>query len=363
MWDHPLMSTNNRAPTGAVPIRTGVIGYGLSGKVFHTPFIEANPHFSLDFIATSNNQRAAQAQEDHPHAAIVANADELLAHSDRLDLVVLATPPHTHLKDGLAALDAGLAVIVDKPFAVSASEGLQLIEKAEEERRPLIVFQNRRWDGDFLTVEKIVRVGSLGRVYQFESSFEQWAPEVGDRWQDTTPPSLGGGVTFDLGSHLVDQAIVLFGPVAHVHADLRTVRDGSNDDVSFVELVHESGVRSHLWMNRLAAQPRARFRLHGTQASYVSYGLDGQEAALAAGVKPTDDAYGIESESTWGKLGVVGAGHPVPTAVATERGNYPHFYEATADAVRGSDSLPVNPHDALEVVKVIERIHQAAGVK
>lgn len=351
------MPTNNMAPTGgAAPIRTGVVGYGLSGKVFHSPFIEASPNFSLDFIATSNSQRAAQAHEDHPYARIVANSDELLAHSDRLDLVVLATPPHTHLKDGLATLDAGFAVIVDKPFAASASEGLQLIEKAEEKRRPLIVFQNRRWDGDFLTVEKIVRAGSLGKIYQFESSFEQWAPEVGDRWQDSTPPRLGGGVTFDLGSHLVDQAIVLFGPVAHVHADLQTVRDGgSNDDVSFVELVHESGVRSHLWMSRVAAQPRARFRVLGTQGAYVSYGLDGQEAALAAGVKPTDDAYGIESESTWGELGVVGAGHPAPTAVATERGNYPRFYEATADAIRGSGPLPVNPRDALEVVKVLER--------
>jgi predicted dehydrogenase len=166
-----------------------------------------------------------------------------------------------------------------------------------------MVFQNRRWDGDFLTVRRILASGELGDVYQFESSFEHWAPEAGPRWQDVTPAAHGGGVAFDLGSHLVDQALILFGPVATVRADLRTVRrNGGNDDVAFVELFHRSGVRSRLFMSRVGAQPGPRFRVLGTAGAYVKYGLDGQEPALAAGLLPTDERFGMEAEATWGTL-------------------------------------------------------------
>lgn len=340
-------------------IRVGVVGFGLAGKVFHCPFIEANPSFSLDFIATNNPNRKEQARFDYPGAEIVADANELLDHADELDLVVLAGPPSTHLGQGLAFLDSGVGLVVDKPFAASVADAEQLIQKAEEVDQPLIVFQNRRWDGDFLTVKKIVADGELGRIYQFESSFEHWAPKVDGKWQDVTPPSLGGGVAFDLGSHLVDQALVLFGPVSDVRSDLRTVRaSGGNDDASYIELHHESGVRSRLWMSRVGAQPGPRFRVLGTEGSYVSYGLDGQEPALASGLLPDDDDYGIAPEETWGTLGISAAGHPAPLKVPTERGSYPAFYEGVAAAVHGTGAAPVAPREALEVVRILERIHK-----
>jgi predicted dehydrogenase len=251
-----------------------------------------------------------------------------------------------------------VALVVDKPFAASAADAERLIEKADEVGKPLIVFQNRRWDGDFLTVRKIVDGGELGEVYQFESSFEHWAPKVASRWQDITPAGAGGGVTFDLGSHLIDQALVLFGPVSDVRADLRTVREGGgNDDVSYIELRHESGVRSRLWMSRVGAQPGPRFRVLGTAGAYVSYGLDGQEPALASNMLPSDESYGREPEETWGTLGVSAPGYPAPAKVPTERGSYPAFYQGVAAAVRGTGPVPVAPREALEVVRILERIH------
>jgi predicted dehydrogenase len=343
------------------PLRTAVIGYGLAGKVFHCPFIESSPDFSLNFIATNDPGRRSQARAEHSDAEIVADANELAGKADQLDLVVLASPPGVHLEQGLSFLGRGVALVVDKPFAASVAEAEKLIQRAQEVGKALIVFQNRRWDGDFLTVKKLLDSGKLGDVYQFESSFEHWAPNANSRWQDLTPASLGGGVTFDLGSHLIDQALTLFGPIAELRSDLRTIREGGgNDDASFVELHHQSGVRSRLWMSRIGALPGPRFRVLGTKAAYVSYGLDGQELALASGMLPTDDRYGIAPEETWGMLGVSAAGHPAPSRIPTERGNYPAFYAGVAAALRGSGAVPVSPEDALEVLKILENIRSNA---
>lgn len=345
----------------AEPVRTAVVGYGLAGRVFHSPFISASPLFSLDYVATSDPTRVAQVHAEHPGARVVANAEELATHFDELDLLVLASPPSVHLQQGLAALDAGLAVLVDKPFAPSVADALSLIEKAEAVNRPLIVFQNRRWDGDFMTVRSIIESGELGEVYQFESAFEHWAPEVTGRWQDETPVADGGGVSFDLGSHLIDQALLLFGPVSDVRADLRTVRKGGgNDDVAFIELLHDTGVRSRLLMNRVSGQPGPRFRVLGTRGAFVSYGLDGQEPALASGMKPDDERFGVEPEESWGTIGVSAPGNPKPVKIPTIRGDYRGFYERIAQAVRGKAPVPVPPREALEVLKLIVRAHETS---
>jgi predicted dehydrogenase len=281
---------------------------------------------------------------------------------DSLDLLVLASPPQTHLEHGLAALRAGLAIVVDKPFVRSVAEAEALVAASEESGRPLIVFHNRRWDGDFLTVKRVLESGALGEVFGFESSFEHWAPTTDGGWKDTSPISEAGGITFDLGSHLIDQALQLFGPVADVGATLRTVRSGGgNDDVSLVELVHESGVHSLLRMSRVGAQWGPRFRVSGTRGAYVSSGLDGQEPALAAGVLPTNRDYGVTPESGWGRLGVSAPGQPEPVAIPTERGNYPAFYAGVADAVLGRGPSPVSARSALDVVAVLERIRDSAA--
>ena len=337
------------------PIRTGIIGFGLSGRVFHAPFVSTNPNFQLALIATSDPQRRALASFRYPAAEVVASPDDLLARASDLDLVVLASPAHTHLEQGLTALKAGAAVVVDKPFAPSVAAAEALIAAAAEVRRPLIVFQNRRWDGDFLSVKKQIASGTLGTIERFESTFERWAGPIRDRWQDTTTSAQGAGIIFDIGSHLIDQALQLFGPVAQLHAELRIQRDGGvSDDDAFVSMLHDSGVRSHLTMSSIAALFGPRFRVLGSSGAYSVDGLDPQEAALDAGVLPTDTDYGVGAPEAFGQFSDGTSRSVVPT----ERGDYPAFYAGVAAAIRNEGPLPVDPLDALEVVRIIERIHR-----
>ena len=340
------------------PIRTGIIGFGLSGSVFHAPFIAANPAFSLDLVATSNPERAAEVASLHPGAEVVASPEALLERAGDLDLVVLATPPHTHLAQGLTALEAGAHLVIDKPFVATVAEGRQLIAAAEDAGRMLAVFQNRRWDGDFLTLRALVEAGRLGDIHRFESTFERFSGESRQHWRDRVTPQQAGGIAYDLGSHLVDQALQLFGAATLEHAELLHVRDGAvADDDAFIALRHESGVRSHLTMSRVAGQAGPRFRVLGSEASYSVHGLDVQERSLRFdGMLPTDPAYGVTPESEWGLLGTGDDLAPVPT----ERGEYPAFYAGVAAAIRDGAPAPVDPRDALEVVRIIERAHAFA---
>lgn len=336
------------------PIRTAVIGFGLSGRVFHTPLIAADEQFSLDIIVTANPDRAADAAERYPAARIVASAEELFRLASELDLVVVGTPPNTHTALAGEAISHGLNVVVDKPFAVSSPEAGALMDRAAAAGVVLTVFQNRRWDADFLTLQKLVEDGALGDVYSFESRFERWSPRSRTPWKEQTPVADGGGMLFDLGSHVIDQALQLFGPVEDLYAETarRSTSGGSDaDDDTFVSLLHANGVRSRLWMNKFAAQVGPRFRVLGSEAGYTKWGLDGQEAALAAGVLPTDEDYGVEN--VWGMLGRDGDVNPVPP----ERGNYPAFYAQLGRAVLDGGDPPVDPAGSLEVLRIIEKIH------
>ena len=342
--------------TDGTPIRTGIVGYGLSGRVFHAPFIAANPRFSLEVVASSHAGRQSVARSQHPTVETVNTPGELIERG--LDLVVLASPGHAHLEQGLAALAAGSAVVIDKPFAASVSEAEQVIAAAESAGRPLMVFQNRRWDGDFLTVKKLLAEGALGTVHRFESTFERWSPGLRDRWQDTTTSAQGAGITFDLGSHLIDQALQLFGPATIANAELSILRTGGvSDDEAFISLLHDSGVRSHLTISRFAGQNAPRFRVLGDRSAFTIYGIDSQEPALGAGGSPTDHGFGIESEDNWGTIGITGSEEFPVTKVPTERGNYAAFYSGAAAAIRDGALSPVDPRDALETLRIIEGVH------
>lgn len=344
------------------PIRTGIIGFGLSGRVFHAPFIATNPAFRLDLIATSSPERAAEARAQHPDAEIVATPEELLARAGDLDLVVLASPAHTHLEQGLTALEAGAGIVVDKPFVPTVVDAKKLIAKAEEVGRVLAVFHNRRWDGDFLTIKRLISDGTLGDVHRFESTFERWGGPNLDRWQDTTTIAQGAGISYDLGSHLIDQALQLFGPATVEAAELQTVRQGSvSDDDAFISLLHSGGVRSHITVSRAAAQSGPRFRVLGSQAAYTVYGLDGQEPALKEQRWPGSDGYGVTPEAEWGLVGVDGV-EPGLVRVPTEAGNYPAFYAGVAASILDGAPSPVDPRDALEVVRIIARAHALSPV-
>jgi predicted dehydrogenase len=343
-----------------VSIRTAVLGFGTGGAVFHAPFLAADDEFRLDVVVTGDAGRAGTAARRYPQARVVPTADDVLAAAGDLDLVVITTPPSTHAELAHRSLDAGLAVVVDKPLAVTAAEGEALVEHAERVGRPLTVFQNRRWDGDYLTLRNLVGEGALGQVRRFESRFEWWKPEESKVWKATSTPAQGGGMLYDLGAHLIDQAVQLFGPVEDVYAELTRYRpDGGADDDAFVSLLHRSGTRSQLWMNGMAAQVGPRFSVLGSKAGFTTWGLDPQEAALKGGARPGDPGFGVDPDKSWGCLGIDGDMRRVPIGP----GNYAGFYRALADALRRGGPLPVDPRDAIDVLSIIERIHREFAVR
>lgn len=338
-------------------IRTAIVGFGTSGRVFHGPILAANREFSVDVIVTSDPGRRDAALAHHPTARVMATVDELFDVSDDLDLIVIGTPPNTHADIAVRAIDAGLAVVVDKPFTSTSAQGRAVLERAAAKKVPLTVFQNRRWDADFLTLGDLLSHGSLGDVHRFESRFEWWKPTASKEWKASTSADEGGGILFDLGTHLIDQALRLFGDVDEITAEL-DIRNPANhaDDDAFVALRHTSGVRTHLWMSSVAAQSGPRFRVLGSQSGYTKWGLDLQEGRLADGASPADPDYGIEPASAWGQLGI----GTTTAGVPARRGSYDDFYRLLADALLRDGPLPVDPRDSLRVIELIERIHAAA---
>ncbi len=332
-------------------VRVGLIGYGLAGEFFHAPLIAATPGLLLTDIVTSDPERARRAGAAHAHARIHGTVERLWNFANELNLVVVATPNRTHVALAERALESGLAVVVDKPLAPSAREGRHLVELAARTGMMLTVFQNRRWDGDFLTVRRLVNSDALGTVARFESRFERWRPVPKPGWRQEADPEAAGGVLFDLGSHLIDQALLLFGPVEHVHAELdRRASGGKVDDDTFVSLTHSSGVRSHLWMSTVAAQPGPRFRVLGSSGAYVKHGYDVQEAALRAGGRPHEPGWGEEDETSWGMLGAEDS----IQSVRTEAGGYMRFYEGIRRSLADGSPPPVNAADAVAVLEIIE---------
>jgi predicted dehydrogenase len=343
------------------PVRVGLLGYGLAGSVFHGPLIAAAPGLTLDAIVTSDPTRQALASRNHPDARLLARADDLWAQAASLDLelVVVATPNRFHVPLALAAIEAGLAVVVDKPVAPTAEEARQLVATARERDHPLTVFQNRRWDGDFLTVRRLIEEGALGTVARFESRFERWRPTIEAGWRESGAPGEGGGVLFDLGAHLIDQAIQLFGPVESLYAEVDRRRAGAEvDDDAFVALTHASGTRSHLWMSAAAAQLGPRMRVLGDRAGYTTLPLDVQEDELARGTSPADAGFGVQAPEQWGLLCSEGDMRPVPT----ERGRYDAFYPAVAAALRDGSPMPVDPADSVRVLELIEAAQRSASI-
>ncbi|WP_160668771.1 Gfo/Idh/MocA family protein [Pseudarthrobacter sp. ATCC 49987] len=344
------------------PIRAAVAGFGLSGSVFHAPLLAADPAFSVAVISTSDAGRQSAAAARYPGARIVDTPADILGLAGELDLLVLGTPPATHYPLAKAALEAGLDVVVDKPFAVRSAEGEELIQLAAGLGRVLTVFQNRRWDGDYLTVRGLLERGVLGTVTRFESRFERWSPDVVKAWKAAATADDGGGVLFDLGTHLLDQAVQLFGPAAVTHAELEARRPGEKaDDDVFLALRHESGVTSHLWMNMLCAQQGPRFRLLGTGGGFTKHGVDPQEPFIVAGGSPLDPDYGVEDRDWAGLLGRDGHLDRLPT----ERGAYPDFYRILADKINDGGAasalpVPVDPAGPVEVLRLIEQARALA---
>jgi predicted dehydrogenase len=339
-------------------LRVGLIGYGHAGSIFHAPLVASTQGLHLAAIVTANPERAERASQAYPTARIVAKADELWARPGDIDVVVVASPNKTHVPLTLAALAEGLAVVVDKPMAATAADARRVIEDAEARGVPLTVFHNRRWDGDFLTVRRLMLEDRLGQVLRFESRFERWRPAPRGGWRELGDPEEAGGLLFDLGTHLIDQALTLFGPVDHVYAEIDQRRPGAAvDDDVFVALTHASGVRSHLWTTVMAGMAGPRFRVLGRQVTFTKYGMDVQEDALRSGARPTDADWGEDPAERWGVLGAGDDVQPVRTA----RGAYQQFYRELVDALRTDAPLPVNAHDAVAVLEIIELARRSAA--
>ena len=263
------------------PIRVGIIGHGYATKTFHAPLIASVPGLVLSAISSSDPSKV---RADWPSLKVFDTPQALIEHDD-IDLVIVPTPNDTHFPLARDALQAGKHAVVDKPFTLTRDEADQLGELAAQGRRILSVFHNRRWDGDFLTVRDVIQSGVLGRITHVESHFDRFRPNVRGRWREQ--PGPGGGLWLDLGSHLVDQAMQLFGPPAGLSVDLMTQREGAvNNDGFHALLRYADGLRVVLHASALTGAPGARFALHGTHGSFVKWGLDPQESALKTGQRP-----------------------------------------------------------------------------
>jgi scyllo-inositol 2-dehydrogenase (NADP+) len=337
-------------------VRVALVGYGLAGRVFHAPLVAACPGMELAVVVTSHPERQAQVRADHPGATVLASADLLFAEPDRFDLLVVAATNDVHASLGLAAVGLGKAVLVDKPLATSAAEAAALVRAAADAGVVLTVFQNRRWDSDQLTLRRLVADGSLGTVLRYESRFERWRPQPrADSWREALPAADGGGLLLDLGSHLVDQALQLFGPAARVYAEIDERRGVSDDDV-FVAIEHAGGVRSHLWAGALAGAPGPRLRVLGSAGAYVVDGLDRQEDVLRASGGLPVGGLAVPAD----EQGRLVRGDDV-TPVASEPGRWDLFYPAVVAAVRGDGPVPVDPADAVRTLELIEAARLSAA--
>jgi predicted dehydrogenase len=329
----------------------------MSSRVFHAPLISTNPLLRLTHIVQRHGDEAANA---YPQAKIVRDLDELLGDST-VQLVVVATPNPTHFEIAQSALQAGKNVVIDKPFTNSTTEADELITLSREMGRLLSVFQNRRWDGDFLTVRQILEKRLLGRVAEFESRFDRFRPTRNPKaWREQPLP--GSGLLYDLGSHLLDQAVVLFGRPSTVYAELRRQRENAVADDSVLIHLEFSQVRATLRAGVLVCAPSPRFVLYGTEGSYVKYGLDPQEAALKSGALPGPMDWGDEKEEAWGTLTHCDPA-PQREIYPTLPGSYPSYYTNIARALRGEEELAVKPEQAREIIRLIELAEQSNAEK
>lgn len=364
------------SPSPQRPLRTAILGYGVAGRFFHGAFLGVDPAYEVTIVATSNPERAAQARQDHPGVRIIEDPADIAAHASGLDLAIVCTPPASHVALARAAMQSGLDVVVDKPFAPTSAEGEELIAEARTLGRRLSVFQNRRYDADFLTLTGLVEAGDLGQIHTFESRFEWWKPTGERSWKAQTPVAEGGGILFDLGPHLIDQAVQLFGPVTEMLASVRTAGPAAGKapaanasprstapvdatgpaNVAQLILTHAGGMTSHLTMSSLSALEGPRFHVSGDQGAWRTFGKDPQEAALRAGTTPDAPGFGHESEDARGELS--SGTEVVRTPAGT--GGYGRYYRELAVALRTGSPVPVDPQDSVDVLTLIEAAHHAS---
>jgi predicted dehydrogenase len=332
-------------PLSSAGINVALVGYGYAGSVFHAPLIGSTPGLRLHSVVSGDPPKVLA---DHPDVRVMAEAEAAFA-DPAVDLVVIATPNEFHAPLAHAALAQGKHVVVDKPFTVTLAEAESLAAHAGRAGRLLAVFHNRRWDADFLTLRRLIGDGSLGEIVQFESHFDRFRPQPRDRWRERAGP--GSGLWFDLGPHLADQALSLFGMPEDIYADLGALRQGAETDDYFHVLLRYPRRRVILHATCLAAAtPPLRFAVHGTEGSFIKHGFDAQEEDLKTGRTPDDPHWGADPQPgmlTW-------MGRAEPETIQGEPGRYRQFYASVRDAIHGKAPNPVPPREAAAVMAIIE---------
>ena len=337
-------------------VNVGLVGFGFAGRVFHAPIISAVPGLKLRAILQRSGNEAAAT---YPNAALVRSVDELLAIPE-ISLVVIATPNTTHYSLARQCLLAEKDVVVDKPFTTTYSEANELVRLARERGRLLTVYQNRRFDGDFRAIRNLITAGQLGRIVLFETHFDRYRMELRPgAWRERPEP--GSGIFFDLGVHLLDQALLLFGPPQALTADVRIEREGAQVDDAFDVVLHYPRMRSVLRASMIALAPDLRFLLRGENGAYVKRGVDPQENALKRGETPRDDTWGREEREKWGVLYKPDNDNIAAETIPTHPGNYCLFYANVRDAILGKTQICVTHEQMLDVMRAIELAQESSG--
>lgn len=353
IWFDGRMSHESEAKQ---PLRVALLGYGLAGRVFHAPLIRAEPLLRLTAIVTADPERAAQAAADNPGVAVLGSADHVWQSADDFDLVVVATANIAHVEQATAALTAGLHVVVDKPVAPSAEATVGLVGLAHDAGLVLQVFQNRRWDSDFRTLQSLLP--ECGPIHRFESRFERWRPEPKGVWRESADPAAMGGQLLDLGAHLVDQALHLLGPARTVTAVVRRVRAADQaDDDALVLLEHVAGATSMLSVSAVTAVPGPRFRLLGADGGAVIDLGDTQEDVLRAGGRPGQGPWGREPESRVAHVVTRNGERREPLL----DGAWPRFYTGVARAIVYGEPVPVPNAEVIEAMRVLDAARRSDG--
>jgi scyllo-inositol 2-dehydrogenase (NADP+) len=338
-------------------IRVGIIGFGMGGRVFHGPLVSSVEGLEFAAVLERTTDRAAAR---YPGVKTCRSLDEMLADAS-LGLFVVTTPSGTHFDVARRILEAGRPVVIDKPMSVASAQIAELIRLAADQNVLLAPFHNRRWDGDFLTIQKLLHQGSLGRLVAFESRIDRWrAAKPTDRlWKESA--HLGGGVLLDLGTHIADQALALFGKPQTISADVRCEREWATvNDAFTLRLSYPDGLMVTLGANCLSLPGGPRFHLRGAKGNYWKYGIDPQEAALNLVTRIEDAAWGREPQAQWGTLHIDANGSMVTHPVEPLTGDYRLYYAGIRDALLGKAPVPVAPSDAWRVARLLELAMQAS---
>lgn len=326
-------------------LRAGILGFGVAGRYFHAPLLRAAGFF-IPAVVTS---KPGPAQEYLGGVDVLSSADELIARND-IDLIVIASPSPLHVAQATAALSAGKHVVVDKPLASNTNEVSDLDQLATRYQRKLSVFQNRRWDSDFLTLKKLIEQGRLGEINSYHARWDRFRPQVSDRWRDRDEP--GTGSLYDLGSHLIDQALVLFGAPEWLYANVFSQREGGQTVDGFEILMGRGKLRITLGVSSICADGGYRYRINGSRASFLKPGLDPQEEQLRAGVEPNENSFGVEPAERWGTLVHGDSGQR--EVVQPEIGRWVSYYEGMREAIEHDGPVPVSAAQAYDTIRVIE---------